>query len=128
MTWLAAFLGSVELAYADALHCERRRSPVGAHPPSAFPSGAIACADGYVTPGSIRAVDWEMQCLLLGRPDLIDDPELADRHHRVAHIDEHTDEVLSELAGYDPARLAALRSAEVIGGELPPPASLGYRF
>ncbi len=42
-------------------------------------------------------------------------------------FDEHTDEVLAELAGYDPGRLAALREAEVIGGELPPPAELGYR-
>ncbi len=88
VSWLAAFLGSVELAYADALHCERRREPVGAHPPGAFPSGAIPCADGYVTPGSIRAVDWEMQCLFYGRPELAEDPEYTSRHRRVDHIDE----------------------------------------
>ena len=88
VSWLAAFLGSVELAYADALHCERPREPVGAHPPSAFPSGAIPCADGFVTPGSIRAIDWEMQCLFYGRPDLIDNPEYTSRQRRVEHIDE----------------------------------------
>ena len=43
-------------------------------------------------------------------------------------FDQHTDEVLAELAGYGPDRLAALRRDEVIGGEMPPPASLGYRF
>jgi crotonobetainyl-CoA:carnitine CoA-transferase CaiB-like acyl-CoA transferase len=91
VTWLAAFLGSVELAYADALHCERPRNPVGAHPPSAFPSGAIPCADGFVTPGSIRAIDWEMQCLLYGRPDLVDNHEFSNRQRRVHHIDEMWD-------------------------------------
>lgn len=88
VSWLAAFLGSVELAYADALHCERLRDPVGAHPPSAFPSGAIACADGFVTPGSIRAIDWEMQCLFYGRPDLAENREYFSRQNRVNHIDE----------------------------------------
>lgn len=88
VSWLAAFLGSTELAYADALHCERPRSPVGAHPPTSFPSGAIPCRDGFVAPGSIRAVDWEMQCLFYGRPDLIEDREYSSRQRRVAHIDE----------------------------------------
>ncbi|MGI9597800.1 MAG: CoA transferase [Acidimicrobiales bacterium] len=88
VSWLGAFLGSVELAYADALHCERPREPVGPHPPSAFPSGAIPCADGFVTPGSIRAIDWEMQCLLYGRPDLVDNKDYSSRQGRVAHIDE----------------------------------------
>ena len=88
VSWLAAFLNSVELCYADALHCERPREPVGAHPPSAFPSGAIACADGYVVPGSIRAVDWEMQFLLYGRPDLVEHPDYFPRQNRVDHLDE----------------------------------------
>ncbi len=88
VSWLAAFLGSVELAYADALHCQRPRTPVGAHPPTSFPSGAIPCADGFVTPGSIRAVDWEMQCLFYDRPDLIEDPEYTSRQRRAAHVDE----------------------------------------
>jgi crotonobetainyl-CoA:carnitine CoA-transferase CaiB-like acyl-CoA transferase len=88
VTWLGAFLNSVELCYADALHCERPREPVGPHPPSAFPSGAIPCADGFVTPGSIRAIDWEMQFLLYGRPDLIDNRDYFLRHNRVDHIDE----------------------------------------
>ena len=88
VSWLAAFLGSTELAYADALHCERPRQPVGAHPPTSFPSGAIPCADGFVAPGSIRAVDWEMQCLFYGRPELIEDREYTSRQRRAAHVDE----------------------------------------
>ncbi|MEM9566442.1 MAG: CoA transferase, partial [Actinomycetota bacterium] len=41
-------------------------------------------------------------------------------------FDQHTDEVIAELAGYDAERLATLRAAEIIGGELPSPQSLGY--
>lgn len=88
VSWLDAFLSSVELAYADALHCRRPRTPVGAHPPTAFPSGAIPCADGFVTPGSLRAVDWEMQFLLYGRPDMVENDEYFQRQKRVDHIDE----------------------------------------
>ncbi|MEM9565755.1 MAG: CoA transferase, partial [Actinomycetota bacterium] len=88
VSWLAAFLGSVELCYADALHCERPRRPVGAHPPTAFPSGAIPCADGFVTPGSLRAIDWEMQFLLYGRPDLVENKEFFGRQSRPDHVDE----------------------------------------
>ncbi len=40
-------------------------------------------------------------------------------------FDQHTDEVIAQYAGYDAKRLAALREAEVIGGELPPPSALG---
>ncbi|MEL6985220.1 MAG: CoA transferase, partial [Actinomycetota bacterium] len=88
VSWLAAFLNSVELCYADALHCERPRNPVGPHPPTAFPSGAIPCADGFVTPGSLRAIDWEMQFLLYGRADLVENKEFFGRQTRPNHIDE----------------------------------------
>ena len=87
VSWLGALLTGVELCYCDALHCERPRPLVGPHPPTAYPSGAIRCADGYVCPGSIRRDDWEMQCLHLGVPEWIDDPELSHRHRRVRHID-----------------------------------------
>jgi crotonobetainyl-CoA:carnitine CoA-transferase CaiB-like acyl-CoA transferase len=43
-------------------------------------------------------------------------------------FDQHTDEVIARLAGYGPERLAQLRADEVIGGELPTPESMGYRF
>lgn len=88
VSWLGALLSGVEIVYADALHCRRRRTPPGPHPPWSFPAGAIRCADGHVAPGSIRAVDWEMQCLFYGLAELADDPEYLDRHSRATHIDE----------------------------------------
>ena len=88
VSWLGAFLRSVEITYADALHCQRQRPRPGAHPPMAFPSGALPCKDGYVTPASLRAIDWEMQCLFYGLPELIDDPEYSSRHRRAEHVDE----------------------------------------
>ncbi|WP_419947039.1 CoA transferase [Candidatus Poriferisodalis sp.] len=87
VSWLGALLTAVELCYCDALHCERPRPLVGPHPPTAYPSGAIRCADGFVCPGSLRRDDWEMQCLHVGVPEWIDDPELSHRHRRVRHID-----------------------------------------
>ena len=86
VSWLGALLTATELCYGDALHCQRVRSKVGAHPPTAFPSGAIKCKDGHFAPGSIRPIDWEMQCLFYGLPEWIDDPELRDRLKRRHHI------------------------------------------
>ena len=87
VSWLGALLTATELCYGDALHCQRRRARVGAHPPTAFPSGAIPCKDGFVAPGSIRPIDWEMQCLFYGIPEWANDPELRHRHRRVPHVD-----------------------------------------
>ncbi len=87
VSWLGALLTATELCYGDALHCQRRRDLVGPHPPTAYPSGAIACLDGHVCPGSIRPVDWEMQCLFYGLPEWVDDGDLRHRHRRVAHIE-----------------------------------------
>ena len=86
VSWLGALLTATELCYGDALHCQRVRPLVGAHPPTAFPSGAIKCKDGHVAPGSIRPIDWEMQCLFYGIPEWIDDPELRNRLRRPPHI------------------------------------------
>ena len=93
VSWLGALLTATELCYGDALHCQRPRPLVGAHPPTAFPSGAIPCQDGHVCPGSIRPVDWEMQCLFYGLPEWVDDPELSHRHRRVAHIEKIWEQV-----------------------------------
>ncbi|MBM37101.1 MAG: hypothetical protein CL460_08030 [Acidimicrobiaceae bacterium] len=86
VSWLGALLTATELCYGDALHCQRVRSKVGAHPPTAFPSGAIKCKDGHFAPGSIRPIDWEMQCLFYELPEWIDDPELKNRLTRRHHI------------------------------------------
>ena len=87
VSWYAAMLTTVEIVYFDALHTRRRRQPAGPHPVTAFPSGAIPCKDGYVNPGSIRPVDWEMQCLFYGIPEWIDDPGYANRLNRHDKID-----------------------------------------
>ena len=86
ISWLGALLTATELCYGDALHCQRVRSLVGAHPPTAFPSGAIKCNDGHVAPGSIRPIDWEMQCLFYGLPEWVEDPDLRNRLRRQSHI------------------------------------------
>ena len=86
ISWLGALLTATELCYGDALHCQRVRSLVGAHPPTAFPSGAIKCKDGHVAPGSIRPIDWEMQCLFYGLPEWVEDPDLRNRLRRQSHI------------------------------------------
>lgn len=41
-------------------------------------------------------------------------------------FDQHSDEVLREVAGYDAERIAALRAAGVVGGQLPDPATAGW--
>lgn len=86
VSWLGALLTATELCYGDALHCQRPREKVGPHPPTAFPSGAIECKDGHFAPGSIRPIDWEMQCLFYGLPEWTEDPELKNRLTRRHHI------------------------------------------
>lgn len=98
VSWFGALLTALEICYGDALHCQRPRPLVGAHPPTAYPSGAIACADGFITPGSIRPVDWEMECLFWGIPEWIDDPDYAHRHRRAQRVDEIAKRVLPWFA------------------------------
>ena len=43
-------------------------------------------------------------------------------------FDQDTDEVLSTIAGLDQAKIASLRKEGHIGGELPPPAALGFVY
>ncbi len=40
-------------------------------------------------------------------------------------FDQHTDEVLRELAGYDAERITTLRESKVVGGQLPDPSLMG---
>ena len=115
-------------------------------------SGPCAAARGADVVAAIRAAggDGEVVNEVL---DAAGDPRLADRFEVVDHpvtgpmrhvrspfvVDgrrpapgarprcsiEHTDEVLAERAGCDEARLATLREAKVIGGELATPAAYG---
>jgi crotonobetainyl-CoA:carnitine CoA-transferase CaiB-like acyl-CoA transferase len=86
--WLAALQVGVELEFADRLFAGRSRPPAGPFPPAAFPGGALPCRDGYVCPGSFRDVDWEMQTLFYGMPELRDDERFATRLARAGHVDE----------------------------------------
>ena len=59
------------------------------------------------------------------RTPFVVDGEVTTTRRRAPLFDEHTDAVLSELAGVDATRLAALREAKIIGGVLPAPADVG---
>ena len=86
--WVAALQTGVELTFADALWTGRRRPPAGPRPPATFPGGALPCQDGFVAPGSFREVDWELQCLFYGLPELIEDERFKGRAARAQRVDE----------------------------------------
>ncbi|MDH4145515.1 MAG: CoA transferase [Acidimicrobiia bacterium] len=86
--WLAAVQVGVELEFADRLFAGRSRAPAGPFPPAGFPGGALPCQDGHVCPGSMRDVDWEMQTLFYGMPELYDDERFATRALRAERVDE----------------------------------------
>lgn len=71
VAWVGAILTAVESGIGSFLHVasgggERQR----ALQDGAYPSGAFPCRDGHVIPGTVRQVDWSLQCALYGRPDL----------------------------------------------------------
>lgn len=88
VTWVAALLVANELHLADANVSGVRNQPVGPFPTTAFPGGALPCADGFIVPGSFREIDWEMQTLLYGVQELIDDDRFRTRASRAAHREE----------------------------------------
>jgi crotonobetainyl-CoA:carnitine CoA-transferase CaiB-like acyl-CoA transferase len=88
ISWTACLMTGMELHYADGLATGRRRRPVGPFPTTAFPGGALPCRDGHVVPGSFREIDWEMQCLLYERPEMLEDERFRTRADRGRHIDE----------------------------------------
>ena len=59
------------------------------------------------------------------RTPIVVDGEATTTRRRAPLFDEHTDAVLTDLAGCDASRLTTLRDAKVIGGVLPAPADLG---
>ncbi len=88
VSWLAAMQVGAELEFADRLNAGRPRRAAGAFPPAAFPGGALPCADGHVCPGSFRDIDWEMQTLFYGMPDLYQDERFSTRKARAEHVEE----------------------------------------
>ena len=71
ISWTACLMTGCELHFADGITAERRWPPTGPFPITAFPGGALPCADGFVVPGSFRDIDWETQCLLYDQPELL---------------------------------------------------------
>ena len=106
VTWVDAALTAVEAGLASFLHqASAPPPPDGANgaqraiQDGAFPSGAFACADGAVIPGTVRAVDWTLQCAIYGRPDLE-----ADERFRWDRRWQHRDELRAELQPWYDAR------------------------
>lgn len=79
-TWQAAAASAVESQAAAALYAatsgnadpEEERRQAGFQTRT-FPSGVFRCADGFVVPGTVRGEDWNRQCLLYDRGDLLRD-------------------------------------------------------
>jgi crotonobetainyl-CoA:carnitine CoA-transferase CaiB-like acyl-CoA transferase len=63
----------------------RRRN--SAHP-SIVPFQNFATADGWIVVGGVKQDAWERLCVVIGRPDLNDDPRFATRAARDVHRDE----------------------------------------
>jgi crotonobetainyl-CoA:carnitine CoA-transferase CaiB-like acyl-CoA transferase len=55
------------------------------------------------------------------RPPVLVDGKPVSTRRPAPIFDEHTDEVLTEVAGYSPERIAELRADRVVGGTLPDP-------
>jgi crotonobetainyl-CoA:carnitine CoA-transferase CaiB-like acyl-CoA transferase len=60
------------------------------------------------------------------RPPLVVDGRPVTTRRPAPLFDEHSDEVLREVAGYDEPRIAELRAEGVVGGQLPDPAAAGW--
>lgn len=80
VTWVGAALTAVEAGLASFLHAASAAPPPDGQPltqraiqDGAFPSGAFACADGHVIPGTVRPIDWALQSGLYGMRDLVAD-------------------------------------------------------
>lgn len=77
VAWVQAMTAGTEGSYQRYLHTHVVPPPAGANPLPSFPAGAFRCADGYVVPGTVRYHDWEMQCILYGRPELLSDERFS---------------------------------------------------
>lgn len=89
VSWVGAILTGVEggiCAYFHTADAPPRapaapgeRDPQAGFQVGAFPAGVFRCADGHVIPGTVRPLDWTLQCEVYGRPDLLDDERFAGR-------------------------------------------------
>ncbi len=89
VSWVGAIVTGVEAGLCAFLHAvEQPRRPEGADRQAgfqvgAFPAGVFRCADGHVIPGTVRPIDWSLQCGVYDRPDLLDDERFDTRHRFV---------------------------------------------
>lgn len=91
VSWVGSVLTGVEAGICAFLHgADHPRPPTGERDRQAgfqvgaFPAGVFRCGDGHVIPGTVRPVDWELQCQVYGRTDLLDDDRF-DARQRFAH-------------------------------------------
>ncbi|HVF32091.1 MAG TPA: CoA transferase, partial [Acidimicrobiales bacterium] len=92
VSWVGAILTGVEAGLAAYLHVAEQPKPEGSDRQAgfqvgAFPAGVFRCKDGHVIPGTVRPVDWDLQCQVYGRPGLLEDERYGARH-RFANRDE----------------------------------------
>lgn len=91
VSWVGSILTGVEAAVAAYLHNADQPKPEGGERQAgfqvgAFPAGVFRCKDGHVIPGTVRGIDWDLQCEVYGRPDLVTD-ERFDARHRFVNRD-----------------------------------------
>lgn len=93
VSWAGSVVTGVEAglcSFLDAVEQPPRAEAAGDRPGGlqvgTFPAGVFACADGAVIPGTVRPFDWDLQCGVYGRPDLLAD-ERFDARHRFANRD-----------------------------------------
>lgn len=89
VSWVGAILSGVEGGISAYFHtadapprapaAPGERDPQAGFQVGAFPAGVFRCADGHVIPGTVRPLDWTLQCGVYGRPDLLDDERFAGR-------------------------------------------------
>jgi crotonobetainyl-CoA:carnitine CoA-transferase CaiB-like acyl-CoA transferase len=84
VSWVGAVVTGVEAGICAFLHAVEQPPAVAddrqrGFQVGAFPAGVFRCADGHVIPGTVRPVDWQLQCGVYGRPDLLEDERFTAR-------------------------------------------------
>lgn len=95
VTWVGSIVTGVEAglcAFLNAVDQPPRPPSVGRDRQAgfqvgAFPAGVFRCRDGHVIPGTVRPIDWDLQCAVYDRPDLLAD-ERFDARQRFTHRSE----------------------------------------
>lgn len=76
VSWVDAMITGVEAGVCSTLYeasAQSRGERQAGFQAGAFPAGAFRCADGHVVPGTVRPIDWKLQCEIYDRPDLFVD-------------------------------------------------------